>query len=877
MPVDKQGTLRVDSVPSGARVFLDGSDTGRITPVRFTVDAGSHTVRLTLEGMEDWGPTTVTVVEGKTKSVSATLTPLTEPQDAEFAEYGRGFIPMPANMYRSAPVIRADPVSLPRRVDLSHDFPDPGNQGTQGSCVGWAVAYALKSYHERDERGWPLNNQAHLMSPAYIYNQINNGEDNGAIFMNAFNLLRDEGVASLELMPYNERDYVTQPSQEAEAEAATYKISRWGVVAKGGSRAEYEREMKRHLVAGTPIAIAIPVNDDFYYLNLSNPIYDFTGRFDPGGHAIVIVGYDDGRNAFKIINSWGTDWGLDGYGWIAYDSIDSLILEAYVAYDERGEDTSRKPSPATRPLPGDGASEVAHDATLSWTKGDRTTSFDVYVGLDRELGALDFQGNRGEARYHGTFAPGTVYYWRVDSRNAAGITRGPVWSFTTAGERSRPPLAPTSPDPADGANGVVVSTDLRWSSGGRTTTYDVYLGTDRTLGADTHQRTTGTTLFSPSTLLPGTQYFWRVDANSAAGTTEGEVWSFTTAGTAGTQPRFLTRTVDNQRYRTNSAIAPLQLPQASGGRAPLRYRLTPVVPGLAFDASLRQLSGTPIASGTYLMRYTVTDAGGAVDSLTFTITVNADDDHGDSISDATDLSLGASRAGRIGFAGDKDYFRTATTSSGTLDIYTEGSADTVCTLYDASGGFLSVNDDGPTDLNCRISAVVNPGVYYVSVESYEDGIGDYTVYAVHRQSVDDDHGDNISDATNLTLGRPQRGRIGPAGDLDVFLVETRNRGDLLVYTQGDSDTVCGLYDASGVLIDSNDDFGDTTNCAMINFVEPGIYYVAVLLYSEYDTGDYLLYASQTFSAERAAAIERSVDVDDATLGRLRQSPGGGPE
>ena len=373
-------------------------------------------------------------------------------------------------------------------------------------------------------------------------------------------------------------------------------------------------------------------------------------------------------------------------------------------------------------------------------------------------------------------------------------------------------------------------------------------------------------MFNPSTLLPGTQYFWRVDANNASGTTEGAVWSFTTAGTADTQPRFRTRTVGDRRYRMNSVIAPLQLPQANGGRAPLRYRLTPTVPGLAFNASLRQLSGMPIASGTYQMNYTVTDAGGAVDSLTFTITVNVDDDHGDSISDATDLSLGVPQAGRIGFAGDNDYFRLETTSSGILDIYTESSVDTVCTLYDASGLFLSVNDDGGTDFNCRISAVVSSGVYYVSVETYDDGIGDYTVYAVHRQPVIDDHGDSISDATSLTLGQPQRGRIDPPDDLDVFRVETRSRGNLIVYTQGDSDTVCGLYDASGELLDANDDADLLdTNCAMLNFVEPGIYYVSVFLYSEYETGDYVLYASQEISAERAAEIEKSFDVDEVTL------------
>ena len=79
-----------------------------------------------------------------------------------------------------------------------------------------------------------------------------------------------------------------------------------------------------------------------------------------------------------------------------------------------------------------------------------------------------------------------------------------------------------------------------------------------------------------------------------------------------------------QTYTAGTAIDALTLPEASGGNAPLSYSLSPNVPGLTFNATTRQLSGTPSTAGTYAMTYTVTDEDGDTDSLSFTITVNTD-------------------------------------------------------------------------------------------------------------------------------------------------------------------------------------------------------------------------------------------------------------
>ena len=352
---------------------------------------------------------------------------------------GLGLELLDVEAYQSAYILRADQaISLPSSIDLSVDFPLPRSQGVQSSCVGWAVAYAVKSYHERIERGWPLTNDSHVMSPAYVYNQIKL-PSGGSYYPDALNLLIEQGVSSWAQMPYDQFDDRTQPSAAARAASANYRIANWGTVQRT-THTVFVQEIKRHLAAKDPVLIGVPVYPDFVSLSEANPIYDDSRGSRRGYHAIVIVGYDDTRSAFKVINSWGTDWGIGGYGWIDYESSRSLIRVAYIAKDAGASD--ERPDAASDPSPVNAATGVAVNTVLRWTKNARTTSFDVYLGTDRNLGAVDFQGNVAGATFSPDLAPGSKYYWRIDARGAGGVTTGPLWSFTTVGDVQPPHPVP---------------------------------------------------------------------------------------------------------------------------------------------------------------------------------------------------------------------------------------------------------------------------------------------------------------------------------------------------------------------------------------------------------------------------------------------------
>ena len=176
------------------------------------------------------------------------------------------------------------------------------------------------------------------------------------------------------------------------------------------------------------------------------------------------------------------------------------------------------PSKATNPSPVSGATGQAIGTILSWADGGGAASFDVYF-------SGQYKGNQiGTSYSPGTLAYSTAYSWRIDARNAAGVTTGDSWSFTTTAAPLHPPSKATSPTPANAVTGQSVTTILSWLNGGGAESYDVYFNGQ-------YEGNQTATSYSPGTLAYSTGYSWRIDARNSAGVTTGDTWSFTTVAT----------------------------------------------------------------------------------------------------------------------------------------------------------------------------------------------------------------------------------------------------------------------------------------------------------------------------------------------------------
>lgn len=306
--------------------------------------------------------------------------------EAEDTLYATGAIPETDEELAGKPRTPLYRAFLPVAVDLRDRFPPAGRQGDQGSCVGWAVGYAARSYYNSGPRGGSGLTADRIPSPAYIYDAIRRPGapcDYGSRISDALNLLKKGAVAHADY-PYDER-LCRRPGPDTVARASRFRIADWRVV-----RAKRLDQVKAELAGGHPVVVGMRPNRDFHRLRGRKVWRAGTPEEDDGHHAVTVVGYSERGQHFTVMNSWGRDWGERGFGWIGYETFRSRVKYGFSMRLE----TEQPAPPSPKPAP---PSPVLRDIELPTVACGRRE-------LTQENGKTvvkGFVGNRGDlAKVH---------------------------------------------------------------------------------------------------------------------------------------------------------------------------------------------------------------------------------------------------------------------------------------------------------------------------------------------------------------------------------------------------------------------------------------------------------------------------------------------
>ena len=235
---------------------------------------------------------------------------------------------------------------LPVFVDLGGRFPVAGHQGKQGSCVGWAVGYAARSYYNSAPYGGSRLTADDIPSPAYIYDSIRTPGyscDKGTRISDALNLLMKGAVAHADYR-YDE-NLCRRPGASMIALATRFRIADWQVV-------DTDRldQVKAELASGHPVVIGMRANREFHRLRGTRIWRAGYPEEKDGHHAITVVGYSERGQYFKVMNSWGTGWGSRGFGRISYDTFEKRVKRGFSMRLTAKPPSPEPPKPKPKPV-----------------------------------------------------------------------------------------------------------------------------------------------------------------------------------------------------------------------------------------------------------------------------------------------------------------------------------------------------------------------------------------------------------------------------------------------------------------------------------------------------------------------------------------------
>lgn len=227
------------------------------------------------------------------------------------------------NVTETVPLITRSVTAVPRNYSLKAYSPTPGNQGRQPSCVGWASGYGARTIANAIKNGWQNNTtkiNQNTFSPAFVYNLIKFKGDNnckrGSYIADAMKLLNTFGVLELKDFSYDQSNCIKNPSSYGLQKAKQNTILTYERLARWDNPSNLVGKVKKAIANKNPVVIGMQVSSTFYK---AKGYWNGIHTSKPGGHAMVVVGYDDDKygGAFELLNSWGTNWEImDTFGFV---------------------------------------------------------------------------------------------------------------------------------------------------------------------------------------------------------------------------------------------------------------------------------------------------------------------------------------------------------------------------------------------------------------------------------------------------------------------------------------------------------------------------------------------------------------------------------
>jgi len=201
------------------------------------------------------------------------------------------------------------------------------DQGNLGSCTANAFCAAYRIINKIKNK-----NISFKPSRLFLYYQERSIEgnintDSGADIIDGEIYVKINGICSEESWPYIVSNFNIKPPLKCYKEALQYKITNYSII---NNDSMLLINIKNTIYNKQPVLIAIAVYSSFEYEITNNtgliPIPNINNEKILGGHEMCLIGFDDSKELFTVMNSWGPSWGNKGFCYIPYNYLSNKLL-----------------------------------------------------------------------------------------------------------------------------------------------------------------------------------------------------------------------------------------------------------------------------------------------------------------------------------------------------------------------------------------------------------------------------------------------------------------------------------------------------------------------------------------------------------------------
>jgi C1A family cysteine protease len=183
-------------------------------------------------------------------------------------------------------------------------------QGDINSCSSNVICNQIMAL-----KHWSDNNYPSRLFQYYVSRSIsgNEKEDEGCSYREAYQGLAKFGFTDENFWSYDTSKVFEKPTEEA------YKNANTTLVKKYKSVLQCQYSLKFAICEGHVVAFGSMLYENFQ--PDVNGVIPLPKGNMVGGHAMAIIGYDDEKKLFNVLNSWGSNWGLNGCCFMKYEHV----------------------------------------------------------------------------------------------------------------------------------------------------------------------------------------------------------------------------------------------------------------------------------------------------------------------------------------------------------------------------------------------------------------------------------------------------------------------------------------------------------------------------------------------------------------------------